>query len=307
MNCSSTKRRLLFIYNPKSGKGRIKYHLADLVEIFAKKKYEITVHPTDYSGEAIQVVEDAQGYDLIVCSGGDGTLNEVVSGNMRREYPLPISYIPTGSTNDFATSIKIPKNMTKAGGVAVDGKSFLCDVGGFDEDYFVYIAAFGIFTEVSYETDQQMKNIIGHLAYVLEAALRLPQTKSYQMTIISDGKRIEGDFLFGMVTNSKYIGGMPNLTSKSTEMDDGLFEVTLIRKPKNPIEVNRIMSSLLIEDSNRDMVYSFKTSKIEFKSEVEVPWTIDGEFGGRKKTVCIRNFQQSLEIMVPNRLKKQDK
>lgn len=306
MNYSNGRRKLLFIYNPKSGKGRIKYHLADLLEMFAIEKYELTVRPTEYPGEAVDVIAQAEGYDLIVCSGGDGTLNEVVSGNMKRKNSLPITYIPAGSTNDFATSIKLPKNMTMAGKVAIEGKSFLCDVGSFDDEYFVYIAAFGIFTEVSYETDQQMKNRMGHFAYVIEGALRLPQTKSYKMKIVSDGKEIEGDFLFGMITNSKSIGGMPNLTSKGTKLDDGLFEVTLIKRPKNPIELNRIMSSLLIEDLNKDMIYCFKTSDIYFESVDEVPWTIDGEFGGRKKSVRIRNIPQAMEIMVPNKMKKHD-
>lgn len=292
------KKKLLFIYNPKSGKGNIKNHLAEIVEIFAEEEYEILIHPTQYAGEAIEVVEKQEEVDLIVCSGGDGTLDEVVTGMMRRKDKLPIGYIPAGSTNDFAGSLKIPKNMKKAARVAIKGTPFPCDVGSFDDDFFVYIAAFGIFTEVSYETDQQMKNMLGHLAYVLEGAIRLPQTKSYHMTFQANGETIEGDFMFGMVTNSRSVGGFTNITGKNVELDDGVFEVTLIKTPRNPLELNLILSSLLLEKINTDLIYCFKTDKIEFMSEEEVPWTLDGEFGGRKTNVVIANEHKAIEIQV---------
>lgn len=297
-------KKMLFVYNPKSGTGRIKNQLANIVELFAQNEYEITIHPTMKKGDAVSLLEHMKGYDLVVCSGGDGTLDEVVTGMMKGKRKVPIAYIPAGSTNDFANSLKIPKNMMKAAYYAMNGTAFLCDVGAFDDNYFLYVAAFGIFTEVSYATDQQMKNKIGHLAYILEGTLRLPQTKSYYMKIRSDVMTVEGEFIFGMVSNSRSIGGMPNLTGKKTELNDGLFEVTLIRRPKNPIEMNKIMSSLFVEDEGADMVYCFKTSKIEIESEEEVPWTLDGEFGGRKKTVCIHNMQNEIKIMVPNKVKK---
>ena len=241
------KKKLLFIYNPKSGKGNIKNHLADIVDVFAKENYEIIIHPTQYAGEAVEVVRNQPEIDLVVCSGGDGTLDEVVTGMMKREDKHPIGYIPAGSTNDFAVSLKIPKNMKKAAITAVQGTSFACDIGAFDDDFFVYIAAFGIFTEVSYETDQQMKNMLGHLAYVLEGAIRLPQTKSYHMKFTANGETIEGDFMFGMVTNSRSVGGVTNITGKNVELDDGVFEVMLIKTPKNPLELNLILSSLVLE------------------------------------------------------------
>lgn len=292
------KKKLLFIYNPKSGKGNIKNHLADIVDVFAKENYEIIIHPTQYAGEAVEVVRDQPEIDLVVCSGGDGTLDEVVTGMMKREDKHPIGYIPAGSTNDFAASLKIPKNMKKAAITAVQGTSFACDIGAFDDDFFVYIAAFGIFTEVSYETDQQMKNMLGHLAYVLEGAIRLPQTKSYHMKFTANGETIEGDFMFGMVTNSRSVGGVTNITGKNVELDDGVFEVMLIKTPKNPLELNLILSSLVLEKINTDLIYCFKTDRIDFMSTEEVPWTLDGEFGGRKTAVTIKNEHKALEIKV---------
>ena len=292
------KKKLLFIYNPKSGKGNIKNHLADIVDVFAKENYEIIIHPTQYAGEAVEVVRNQSDIDLVVCSGGDGTLDEVVTGMMQREDKHPIGYIPAGSTNDFAGSLKIPKNMKKAAITAVQGTSFACDIGAFDDDFFVYIAAFGIFTEVSYETDQQMKNMLGHLAYVLEGAIRLPQTKSYHMKFTANGETVEGDFMFGMVTNSRSVGGVTNITGKNVELDDGVFEVMLIKTPKNPLELNLILSSLLLEKINTDLIYCFKTDRIDFMSTEEVPWTLDGEFGGRKTAVTIKNEHKALEIKV---------
>lgn len=292
------KKKLLFIYNPKSGKGNIKNHLADIVDVFAKENYEIIIHPTQYAGEAVEVVRNQPEIDLVVCSGGDGTLDEVVTGMMKREDKHPIGYIPAGSTNDFAVSLKIPKNMKKAAITAVQGTSFACDIGTFDDDFFVYIAAFGIFTEVSYETDQQMKNMLGHLAYVLEGAIRLPQTKSYHMKFTANGETIEGDFMFGMVTNSRSVGGVTNITGKNVELDDGVFEVMLIKTPKNPLELNLILSSLVLEKINTDLIYCFKTDRIDFMSTEEVPWTLDGEFGGRKTAVTIKNEHKALEIKV---------
>ena len=289
------KKKLLFIYNPKSGKGNIKNHLADIVDVFAKENYEIIIHPTQYAGEAVEVVRNQPEIDLVVCSGGDGTLDEVVTGMMKREDKHPIGYIPAGSTNDFAVSLKIPKNMKKAAITAVQGTSFACDIGAFDDDFFVYIAAFGIFTEVSYETDQQMKNMLGHLAYVLEGAIRLPQTKSYHMKFTANGETIEGDFMFGMVTNSRSVGGVTNITGKNVELDDGVFEVMLIKTPKNPLELNLILSSLVLEKINTDLIYCFKTDRIDFMSTEEVPWTLDGEFGGRKTAVTIKNEHKAIE------------
>ena len=166
-------KKLLFVFNPKSGKGLIKNYLVDIVYTMVKADYEVTVYTTQAQGDAIQKVEkEAAKYDLVVCSGGDGTLDEVVTGMNRSEVERPIGYIPAGSTNDFANSLGIPKDMVKAAYTAVHGKEFPCDVGYFNGDTFVYVAAFGLFTEVSYQTPQHWKNILGHAAYILEGAKR---------------------------------------------------------------------------------------------------------------------------------------
>ena len=167
-------KKLLFIYNPNAGKGLIKPKLSDVLDIFVKAGYEVTVYPTQkYRDGYHKVRHFKEEYDLVVCSGGDGTLDEVVTGMMKRKEQIPIGYIPTGTTNDFARSLHIPKDMLKAADTAVNGIVFPCDIGKFNNDFFVYIAAFGLFTDVSYQTKQEVKNVLGHLAYVLEGMKRL--------------------------------------------------------------------------------------------------------------------------------------
>ena len=296
-------KRLLFIYNPHAGKELIKPKLSDIIDIFVKADYEVVAYPTQTFRDAYRKVRecDIKQYDLIVCSGGDGTLDEVVTGMMSREDRIPIGYIPTGTTNDFANSLHIPRNLLKAADNAVNGKAFPCDVGGFNDGIFVYIAAFGLFTDVSYETKQEMKNVLGHLAYVLEGTKRLFNVPSYRLKFSHDGESVEDEFIFGMVTNSRSVGGFRNMVGKHVVFDDGLFEVTLIRTPKNPIELQEIIAALLIEQIDTKYMYTFKTGEIKFESIEEIQWTLDGEYGGVHDEVLIRNHKQELEIMVPEK------
>lgn len=294
-------KRLLFIYNPHAGKELLKPKVSDIVDIFVKAGYEVTIYPTQSYRDAYRKVKEYEAgtYDLIVCSGGDGTIDEVVTGMMRRETRDPIGYIPTGTTNDFARSLHIPKGLLEAADNAVNGVVFPCDVGRFNKGIFVYIAAFGLFTDVSYETDQNMKNVLGHLAYILEGAKRLFNVPSYHMIVEHDGEVLEGEFIYGMVTNSRSVGGFRNMVGKQIVFDDGLFEVTLIKAPKNPIELQEIIAALLIEQIDTKHMYTFKTGKITFESVEEISWTLDGEFGGEHDYVEIENLQKQLEIMVP--------
>ncbi|MEG1847938.1 MAG: YegS/Rv2252/BmrU family lipid kinase [Lachnospiraceae bacterium] len=295
-----TDKKMLFIYNPHAGKANIRSNLLDIIDIFVKADYEVTAYPTQQAGDAIRAVKERkQGYDLLVCSGGDGTLDEVVTGMMQCKNRIPIGYVPAGSTNDFATSLHIPRNMITAANIVVQGQRFPCDVGAFNQDNFVYIAAFGLFTDVSYGTKQQMKNVLGYLAYVLEGMKRLQAIQSYPMTITYDDGILKDEFMFGMITNSESVGGFKMITGEWVELDDGLFEVTLIKKPKNPIELNAIISSLLIKTIDTQYMYCFKTSHLEIESNEEIPWTRDGEFGGTHNKVTISNMKRAIHIMIP--------
>ncbi len=298
-------KKLLFVYNPRAGKEMLKPRLSDVLDIFVKAGYEVTVHPTQaYRDAYYQIKEYEVGkYDLIACSGGDGTIDEVATGMMKRREMgkdvVPVGYIPAGTTNDFAKSLHIPRKPLAAADNAVKGVPFPCDIGKFNDSVFVYIAAFGIFTDVSYETDQAVKNVLGHMAYILEGAKRIFNIPSYKIKVEHDGEVIEDEFIFGMVTNSRSVGGFSNMVGKNIVFDDGLFEVTLIKTPKNPIALQEIIAALLIEQVDTKHMYTFKTRKITFDSVEEIPWTLDGEFGGEQDYVEIENVQKAMEIMVP--------
>lgn len=298
-------KKLLFVYNPRAGKEMLKPRLSDVLDIFVKAGYEVTVHPTQaYRDAYYQIKEYEVGkYNLIACSGGDGTIDEVATGMMKRREigkdVVPVGYIPAGTTNDFAKSLHIPRKPLAAADNAVKGVPFPCDIGKFNDSVFVYIAAFGIFTDVSYETDQAVKNVLGHMAYILEGAKRIFNIPSYKIKVEHDGEVIEDEFIFGMVTNSRSVGGFSNMVGKNIVFDDGLFEVTLIKTPKNPIALQEIIAALLIEQVDTKHMYTFKTKKITFDSVEEIPWTLDGEFGGEQDYVEIENVQKAMEIMVP--------
>ena len=261
-------KKLLFVYNPRAGKEMLKPRLSDVLDIFVKAGYEVTVHPTQaYRDAYYQIKEYEVGkYDLIACSGGDGTIDEVATGMMKRREMgkdvVPVGYIPAGTTNDFAKSLHIPRKPLAAADNAVKGVPFPCDIGKFNDSVFVYIAAFGIFTDVSYETDQAVKNVLGHMAYILEGAKRIFNIPSYKIKVEHDGEVIEDEFIFGMVTNSRSVGGCSNMVGKNIVFDDGLFEVTLIKTPKNPIALQEIIAALLIEQVDTKHMYTFKTKKL---------------------------------------------
>ena len=288
---------MLFVFNPKAGKGKIKTHLLDIVDIFSSHDYEIIIRSTQAPRDAYEKAKEyANSVDMIVCSGGDGTLDEVVTGIMEAESSVPIGYIPAGSTNDFANSLFMPKNMTKVAEMIMEEELYHCDIGRFNQKTFAYVAAFGLFTDVSYETDQDLKNVLGHVAYVLEGVKRLFDIKSYHMKVSSEEVQVEDDFIVGMITNSRSVGGFKNLTGKNVDMNDGFFEVTLIVHPKNPLQLQEIMTALVMAEDNTDMIYSFKTRQLTIETDEEVPWTLDGEFGGNHSYVEIENRHKALNL-----------
>lgn len=292
-------KKLYFIFNLQSGKATIGSKLGSVIDMFTKAGYEVTARPTQERLDACAAAKYAcnVGYDLIVCSGGDGTLNEVIQGVMKSEDKIPIGYIPAGSTNDFARGVGIPKGIEEAVQWIINGKPYPCDIGSFNDKYFTYIAAFGAFIEVTYETSQQAKNMLGHAAYILNGLTRLKSIKSYHMRVTYDTGTIEDDYIFGMVTNSSSVAGLLSLSDFL--LDDGLYEVTLIKTPSNPLDLQRIIHSLLNIDIDIDTAYikSFRTSKIKFECDEELQWTIDGEYGGSYKMTNICNNKQAIELM----------
>ena len=291
--------RLLFLYNPHSGQGKIKNTLSDIVDILTKAGYEVTIYPTQKEKDATAKVEaEAAQFDRIVCSGGDGTLDEVVTGLMRAKVSIPVGYIPAGSANDFGSSAGISSEFQSAAKTAAEGRLFPCDIGSFNDDFFVYVAAFGLFTEVSYTTSQEWKNALGYVAYIFEGAKKIVDIPSYQITAVCDDKEISGEFLVGMVTNSTYIGGVKGLIAEDVSLDDGLFEVMLIKSPKNPLEVSEILGFITNINRKTDLVFSCQAKSVRITSEAKVPWTLDGEFGGEHTEVAIQNLPKALQILI---------
>lgn len=294
------RKKVLFIVNPKSGKGTIRAKLLDIVDIFVKAEFDLTLYISQAAGDArVKALETASKYDLIICSGGDGTLDEVINGVMMAENAkCKVGYIPSGSTNDFANSLKLPKEMLAAAESITQWKEFPCDVGVFNDKYFVYIAAFGLFTEVSYGTNQDIKNILGHVAYLLQGVKSLMSIQTYQMKVEADEMTVEGSFIYGMVTNSTSVGGFQNITGKNVLLDDGVFEVTLIKTPKDIIQLNEILAALIAGKPDDNHFYQFRSKHVKFTAEQEVPWTLDGEFGGNHKEVDIWNEEKALTLLV---------
>ncbi|MBQ8304687.1 MAG: diacylglycerol kinase family lipid kinase [Blautia sp.] len=290
-------KRMMFIFNPKAGKGKIQGKLPEIIDIFNKGGYEVIIRCTQGPRDAYEQAKLYQGrVDLIVCSGGDGTLDEVVTGLMETHSKTPVGYIPAGSTNDFANSLFMPRTMVGAAKNIMKEVVYHCDIGRFNKQTFAYVAAFGIFTDVSYQTDQGLKNVLGHAAYVLEGMKRLFDIKAFHMKVESAELNVEDDFIFGMITNSRSVGGFKNLTGRNVDMDDGLFEVTLITMPANPLELNEILTALASQEDNTDLIYSFKSSKITIVSDEAVDWTLDGEFGGSHTEVEIENYHKALNL-----------
>ncbi len=294
-------KNMLFVFNPNSGKAEIQSRLYELVDLFVKGGYLPVVYPTQKAMEATEIIaKNAGHYDLIAASGGDGTLNEAVSGLIQSGKPQLFGYIPAGTVNDFATSLKIPKEMKKAAQTIVEGEPFSCDIGRFGNRFFTYIAAFGAFTNVAYETPQQYKNVLGRPAYLLEGLRQLPSIHPYHMAVTYDGGQLEGDFIFGMIGNSTSVGGFQRLASQQVEMNDGLFELLLIRQPESIVQMQTAINALLRrEEDSQELIFRAKSTRFQIQSPNEAPWTLDGEFGGSPSQVEISVLPQALSILTP--------
>ena len=241
---------MLFLYNPTAGKGRVTADLAAVLDVFTKAGYLTTVYPTQGKADATRIAAELGGqFDRVVCSGGDGTLSETVSGLMQLDHPPVLGYIPFGSTNDCATTLRLPRDPVKAAQTASEtGVPRPWDIGRLNGRPFVYVAAFGAFTEVSYDTPQDLKNTFGHLAYVMAGIASLPSITPYHLRIECDDQVLEDDFFYGMVCNTISVGGMKALPTDRVVLDDGLFEVILVRKPTSITDLTDSLQALIRQE-----------------------------------------------------------
>ncbi len=295
------KRMLLFV-NPAAGREEMGHQLMDVISRFTAAGYDVTCHPTQKPGDIPEVLRRmGRDFDMIVACGGDGTLNETVTGLMEMEQKPLLGYIPTGTVNDFATSLHIPKTIPEAAETIIAGEPFPVDMGGFNDRYFTYVAAFGAFTKVSYATPHASKQALGRAAYILEGVRALSDIQPIHVRVTAEERTIEDDVLLGMVTNATSVGGFKALDEGIVQMDDGRSELALVRAPRDIAEFNAILGSLIVRDYPPEYFHILQSSSVTLDFDAPVPWTLDGEFGGDLRHVEIRNIPTPLRIMTPAR------
>ena len=291
-------KKLLFVYNPHSGVQTITRRLGATAELFTEAGYDVTVHPTLFAGDCRDTVQRlAEGFDRVVCAGGDGIHNEAVNGLMSAGADMPYGYIPCGSTNDFSHSVGIPTRLLDAAKTCVEGVPFRYDLGFTEGRYFTYVAGFGAFTEVTYTTPQQQKNALGYFAYLISGAASLPNIVPYHVSFSAEERSGEGDYVLGLVTNTLQVAGMKNILPQNVALDDGLLEVLLVKNPKNPIELNKILAAVMKHDFSADCFEYFKTKRVRFRSSSPLAWTLDGENGGSRTETEITCVPSALSIL----------
>ena len=290
-------KKLLLIVNPVAGQKRMKPVLMDVITIFAEAGYAATVMITAKRGDATEFAKDGNRYDLIVCCGGDGTLNECISGMLCAKVKTPLGYISCGSTNDFAASMGISTNIKKTAKSIVNGVCQPLDVGEFNGRYFTYVASFGAFTAASYNASQEVKNILGHAAYIFEGIKDLSSIKPQHIRFETEDQVYEGDYVFGAIANSTSFGGVVKLKEEIVSLNDGLFEVILIRMPKNLNELNIILSGLSSSKFDHPQFDFFKASSLRICPAQPTEWSLDGEYMHTDGEVSMKNLHAVIEFV----------
>lgn len=290
-------KKMLFLINPVSGKLVLNDSLMEVIEVFANGDYEINVRLTKNKDDMIETAKNADQYDIVVCCGGDGTLNIVAGAVYEKGADTLIGYIPGGTTNDFANSRRIDTVAVGAAKQIVEGNIRDTDLGLLNGLPFVYVAAFGMFSDVSYMTSRELKQNLGHAAYLLEGLKSIGTAKPYNARIIYDGGIIEGDFIYGMVSNSRRVGGFEMPIMQNVLYDDGEMEMLIVRHPKSAADIQKIINSLVTQTPDDSMVYMFKTTKAHIESIEDIPWSLDGEYGGSYADAVIEVKEAAVKMI----------
>ena len=293
--------RLLIIVNPHSGKAKMRTELLNVVQIFSNNGYEVTVYPTKARNDAISYVSQLphDKYSMIVVCGGDGTLNEVITGLMRSNNPCKIGYIPSGTLNEWSSGLNISRNIKQAAQDIIDGEENLLDIGIFGDKYFSYTASFGAFTSASYSAPQEVKNVLGQAAYFFEGIKSLGNIKPVHLRLKADSRVIDGNFLFGAISNSMSVGGVVKFNNNHVKLNDGLFEVMLVRNPNNIIQFQSIVDGILRQDLNREGIEFFRAKEIIITDGPDVDWTLDGEYAPGSERITVKNLHLALRLVIP--------
>ena len=292
-------KKLLMIVNPKAGKTQSSAPLFEAVSIFSDAGYLVSVHNTTGRGDATATAaEEGARFDAVVCSGGDGTLNETITGLMQLEDKPPLGYLPRGSTNDFAASLHISSQPAEAAAAIARGNLQALDIGQWNERYFIYVASFGAFTKSSYSAPQNVKNALGHFAYILEGLKDLNSLRPYRAKITADDEVFDGEFLFGAVCNSTSLGGLMKLNPEHVILDDGKFELLLVPNPKNPVELQNILMALLSQKYTQGGLIFRHVAHLTLETDQALPWSLDGEYAESAPVVEIHNRNRALNLLL---------
>lgn len=293
-----TMKKLLLIVNPRAGQRKACRFLADIIDVFNRSGYTVITHITSGPGDCTSaVVLYSKEVDLIVCCGGDGTFNETIAGLLKSGANLPVGYIPAGSTNDFANSLNLSGDLVHAAYDVVSGLVVDLDIGSFNGRHFSYVASFGVFSRTSYSTPQDIKNIFGHVAYLLSGIQELSQLKSYNVRFeLPDGNIIEDEFTFGAITNTTSVGGILTLSKDIVDMSDGKFELLLIRKPKDLVELRECIRALNKKTYDSKLITFLTTESVKITAPADMDWTLDGEREPGHETIEAHCCQHALKL-----------
>jgi len=294
-------KNVLMIVNPVSGRGILKQKLWKILETFSKADITVNVIFTKKRGDATEIAKNCpDDIETVVCAGGDGTLNEVINGLMQNPTPHKLGYIPVGTTNDLATSLELSKNPITTVKNIIDGHTVEIDIGSFSGKYFNYVASFGAFTEASYNTPQEAKNILGHFAYVLEGIVSLANIRPYKVKFTFNDTVLEDEFIFGAISNTTSMGGVLKLKDALVSLNDGEFEILLIKAPNNIIQLQKILGEIMTQKFSGDLVKLYRASHIIIESEDSFDWTLDGECHIGNPREEIKNIHKAIKLIVPN-------
>lgn len=275
--------------------------LLKVVEVFSYADYLVSVYPTKSRGDATQYVEklNHDDFDLIVVCGGDGTLNEVIEGIMNSKNNIPLGYIPSGTLNEWSSGLNISRNIETAAKDIINGKKIKLDIGRFNDKYFSYTASFGAFTGASYSTPQEVKNVLGQSAYFFEGIKSLGTIKPIHMKITTEDRVVEGDYLFGAISNSLSVGGIVKYDKTPVGLNDGLFEIILIKNPDNIVKLQPLVDGILKHEFDREGIEFFRSEKFIVETDESVAWTLDGEYAKSNGKLTVENIHGAITFIVP--------
>lgn len=294
-------KKLLLIVNPCSGRAKMRTELLRVVEILSEGGYTVTVYPTKARGDATDYLLNLSEneYEIIVVCGGDGTLNEVITGLMKSGLHIALGYIPSGTLNEWSSGLGIARSIPKAAEDITNGKKIKLDIGKFGDKYFSYTASFGAFTDASYSAPQDIKNMLGQAAYFFEGIKSLGNIKPIHLKFKTEDRETEGDFLFGAVSNSMSVGGIVKFDESVVKLNDGRFEILLIRNPDNILKLQPIIDGILKRDFDKEGIEFFTAKSVTVTGAGGLSWTLDGEYAEGTDEIVISNMHNAIELIVP--------